>query len=62
MELNLTISQNELLFEIAEIHLKWYKLYYDDPPSLLRYIIHEILFISNQKQNKRNDLYWRTLF
>jgi hypothetical protein len=33
MELNLTIRQNELLFEVAEAHLKWYKLYYQDPPK-----------------------------
>jgi hypothetical protein len=33
MELKLTIQQNELLFDVAESHLQWYKLYYEDPPK-----------------------------
>lgn len=33
MEIKLTTRQNELLFEVAESHLKWYKLYYENPPK-----------------------------
>jgi len=30
---NLTTEQSELLYEVAERHLQWYKIYYDVPPA-----------------------------
>jgi len=29
----LTTHQSELLFKVAESHLAWYNLYYNDPPK-----------------------------
>jgi len=30
---NLTTKQADLLYDVAERHLQWYQIYYDDPPA-----------------------------
>ena len=29
---DLTLKQSELLYTLTEVHLEWYKKYYEDPP------------------------------
>lgn len=51
MKDKLTNKHIEMLYEIAELHLKWYQLYYENPPSFdlllelnhtkLKYLINE---------------------
>jgi hypothetical protein len=31
--MTLTTKQTEMLFQAAELHLEWYKIYYPDPPK-----------------------------
>ncbi len=58
MELKLTTRQSEMLFEVAESHLKWYKLYYEDPPKfeILLELNHTKLSYLIDEHTTENDI------